>query len=128
MLRYLLLRPIAVSMTLLVSLALSVVLYLSLPVSLLPALDVPEITMAVRYPTGSPEEIEQNLLKPIREAMPSTYLGIISFLIGGDNEIFWFAMAVGTIGGLLFSAITISVFFTMLTVTNEKIKSNVMKK
>jgi multidrug efflux pump subunit AcrB len=69
MLRYLLQRPIAVSMTLLVSLALNVVLYLSLPVSLLPALDVPEITVAVRYPNGSPEEIEQNLLKPIREAM-----------------------------------------------------------
>ena len=69
MLRYLLQRPIAVSMTLLVSLALSVVLYLSLPVSLLPALDVPEITVAVRYPNSSPEEIEQNLLKPIREAM-----------------------------------------------------------
>ncbi|MFM8912080.1 MAG: efflux RND transporter permease subunit, partial [Flammeovirgaceae bacterium] len=69
MLRYLLQRPIAVSMTLLVSLALSVLLYLNLPVSLLPALDVPEITVAVRYPNGSPEEIEQNLLKPIREAM-----------------------------------------------------------
>ncbi|UXE68341.1 MAG: efflux RND transporter permease subunit [Chryseotalea sp. WA131a] len=64
MLRYLLQRPIAVSMTLLVSLALSVLLYLNLPVSLLPALDVPEITVAVRYPNGSPEEIEQNLLKP----------------------------------------------------------------
>ncbi len=48
---------------------LSVLLYLNLPVSLLPALDVPEITVAVRYPNGSPEEIEQNLLKPIREAM-----------------------------------------------------------
>ncbi len=69
MLRYLLQRPIAVSMTFLVSLALSVLLYLNLPVSLLPALDVPEITIAVRYPNGSPEEIEQNLLKPIREAL-----------------------------------------------------------
>ena len=69
MLRYLLQRPIAVSMTLFVSLALSVVLYFGLPVSLLPALDVPEITIAVRYPNASPEEIEQNLLKPIREAM-----------------------------------------------------------
>ncbi|MCZ8070237.1 MAG: efflux RND transporter permease subunit [Bacteroidota bacterium] len=69
MLRHLLQRPIAISMTLLVALVLSVVLYLNLPVSLLPDLDVPEITIAVRYPNASPEEIEQNLLKPIREAM-----------------------------------------------------------
>jgi multidrug efflux pump subunit AcrB len=56
-------------MTLLISLAMSVLLCLGLPASLLPALDVPEITIGVRYPNGSPEELEQNLLRPIREAM-----------------------------------------------------------
>jgi len=69
MLRYLLLRPIAVSMTLLVALVLSVIAYTHLPVSLLPTLDVPEITITIRYPNGSPEEIEQSILKPIRESM-----------------------------------------------------------
>ncbi len=69
MLRYLLSRPIAISMSLLVALALSVLAYQTLPVSLLPALDVPQITITVRYPNGSPEEIEQSILKPIRESM-----------------------------------------------------------
>ncbi|HCR53997.1 MAG TPA: hypothetical protein DIW27_06235, partial [Cytophagales bacterium] len=69
MLRYLLSRPIAISMSLLVTLALSVLAYQTLPVSLLPALDVPQITITVRYPNGSLEEIEQSILKPIRESM-----------------------------------------------------------
>ncbi|MBX2915959.1 MAG: efflux RND transporter permease subunit [Cyclobacteriaceae bacterium] len=69
MLRYLLSRPIAISMSLLVALALSVLAYRALPVSLLPALDVPQITITVKYPNGSPEEIEQSILKPIRESM-----------------------------------------------------------
>jgi len=69
MLRYLLLRPIAVSVILIAALAISLLVFFQLPVSLLPAIDVPEITIAVRYPNGSPEEIEQNILKPIRESM-----------------------------------------------------------
>jgi F0F1-type ATP synthase membrane subunit a len=56
MLRYLLQRPIAVSMTLFVSLA--------------------------------------------------NVVGLIPFLIGGQNEVFWFALAVGPVGGTVgFSAI-----------------------
>jgi len=69
MLRYLLSRPIAISMSLLVALALSLLAYRVLPVSLLPALDVPQITITVKYPNGSPEEIENSILKPIRESM-----------------------------------------------------------
>lgn len=45
----------------------SVVVYFQLPVSLLPEIDVPRILVKVQYPNGSPEFIENNLLRPIRE-------------------------------------------------------------
>jgi multidrug efflux pump subunit AcrB len=69
MLRFLLLRPIAVIMVLIACLAISVLAFFQLPVSLLPGIDVPEITVSVQYPNAPPEEIEQNILKPIRESM-----------------------------------------------------------
>jgi multidrug efflux pump subunit AcrB len=69
MLYFLLKRPIAVFMVLLVALSLSVLAFLKLPISLLPDKDVPEITVSVRFPNSPPEEIEQNILKPIRETM-----------------------------------------------------------
>ena len=52
----------------------------------------------------------RNLLKSIAgKAIPilltvlSTCFGLIPFLIEGQNEIFWFSLAIGTIGGLVFS-------------------------
>ncbi|GIV37706.1 MAG: cation transporter [Cyclobacteriaceae bacterium] len=69
MLRYLLHRPIAVSVTLTALAGLSVLALLRLPVSLLPEQDVPLITVTVNYPNSPPMEIEQNILKPIREAL-----------------------------------------------------------
>lgn len=69
MLRFLLLRPIAVIMALIACLAISILAFFHLPVSLLPGMDVPEITISAQYPNSPPEEIEQNVLKPIRESM-----------------------------------------------------------
>jgi multidrug efflux pump subunit AcrB len=37
----------------------------------------------------------------------STVVGLIPFLIYGQNEAFWFALGVGTIGGLMMSLIGI---------------------
>jgi multidrug efflux pump subunit AcrB len=71
MLRYLLHRPVAVSVTLITFAGLSVLALLRLPVSLLPEQDVPLITITVNYPNSPPLEIEQNILKPIRETMLS---------------------------------------------------------
>jgi multidrug efflux pump subunit AcrB len=85
MLRYLLSRPIAISMSLLAALVLSILAYRTLPVSLLPSLDVPEISITVRYPNGSPEEIEQSILKPIRESM-LTLTGIKASQSLAQNE------------------------------------------
>ncbi len=72
MLRYLLHRPVAVSVTLIALVGLSVLALLRLPVSLLPEQDVPLITVTVNYPNSPPMEIEQNILKPIRETLLAT--------------------------------------------------------
>ncbi|HRF33905.1 MAG TPA: efflux RND transporter permease subunit [Cyclobacteriaceae bacterium] len=52
-------------------------------------------------------------LKPIFLTILSTCLGLVPFLIGGQTEVFWFALAVGSIGGLLISL----VFTTLLLPT-----------
>lgn len=69
MVRFLLARPIAVGMTFLALLIFSIILFRTLPVSLLPPIDVPQIVIKVNYPNTSPESIEQNVLRPIREGM-----------------------------------------------------------
>lgn len=43
----------------------------------------------------------------------STVLGLIPFVWGGQKEIFWFAFAVGSMGGLLFSLIAILLYLPL---------------
>lgn len=69
MVRFLLARPIAVGMTFLALIVFSVIVFRTLPISLLPPIDVPQIVIKVSYPNASPESIEQNVLRPIRESM-----------------------------------------------------------
>ena len=42
---------------------------------------------------------------PILLTIMSTCFGLIPFIMEGQNEIFWFSLAIGTIGGLIFSMI-----------------------
>lgn len=42
---------------------------------------------------------------PILLTIMSTCFGLIPFIIEGQNEIFWFSLAIGTIGGLIFSMV-----------------------
>jgi multidrug efflux pump subunit AcrB len=60
-------------------------------------------------PKGS---YNRNLIKsvagkaiPILLTILSTCFGLIPFLVEGQNEVFWFSLAIGTIGGLVFSLI-----------------------
>jgi multidrug efflux pump subunit AcrB len=46
---------------------------------------------------------------PIVLTVLSTAAGLIPFLLGGRNEVFWHALAAGTIGGLTFSLLVITV-------------------
>ncbi|WP_194776338.1 efflux RND transporter permease subunit [Pararhodonellum marinum] len=69
MVKFLLARPIAVTMTFLALIVFSVIVFRTLPISLLPPIDVPQIVVKVNYPNASPESIEQNVLSPIREGL-----------------------------------------------------------
>lgn len=69
MVRFLLQRPIAVSMIFIALMVFAVIVFRALPISLLPPIDVPQIVIKVNYPNASPEAIEQNVLAPIRESL-----------------------------------------------------------
>ena len=49
----------------------------------------------------------------------STVAGLVPFLMYGQNEVFWFALGVGTIGGLLMSLVVI-VFYLPLFLGMKK--------
>ncbi|UCS92435.1 efflux RND transporter permease subunit [Echinicola marina] len=69
MVRFLLSRPIAVTMVFLALMVFSLIGFTKLPISLLPPIDVPQIVVKVNYPNASPEAIEQNVLSRIREGL-----------------------------------------------------------
>jgi multidrug efflux pump subunit AcrB len=49
-----------------------------------------------------------NKIAPIALSVLSTVLGMIPFLLQGDAEVFWFALAAGTMGGLSFSLVVLT--------------------
>ena len=57
---------------------------------------------------------------PILLTVLSTCVGLSPFLIGGQNEVFWFALAAGTVGGLLFSLVGVFFIGPVLMVTVKK--------
>jgi multidrug efflux pump subunit AcrB len=46
----------------------------------------------------------------------STALGIIPFLMRGRQEVFWYSLARGTIGGLLFSVLVLLVIIPVFMI------------
>ncbi|MBQ7773282.1 MAG: efflux RND transporter permease subunit [Bacteroidales bacterium] len=48
-----------------------------------------------------------NKIVPISLTVVSTVLGLIPFLMDGPEEVFWFAFAIGTMSGLLFSMLAL---------------------
>ena len=57
---------------------------------------------------------------PILLTILSTILGLTPFVIYGQNDVFWFALAVGTIGGLLYSLIIIIFYLPLLIIKKTK--------
>ena len=53
---------------------------------------------------------------PISLTIISTALGFIPFVYSGQNEVFWFALGVGTIGGLLFSFLAILIYLPLFSI------------
>ena len=66
MVKFLINRPIAVLISTLALIIFSVLSVMDLPISLLPSLDVPSLVIRVASPNTSAREIENNILKPIR--------------------------------------------------------------
>ena len=62
--------------------------------------------------------------QPIILTILSTCFGLVPFLMEGENEVFWFALAIGTIGGLIFSIVAV---FVCLPVFLIKRKAFIMK-
>jgi len=58
---------------------------------------------------------------PILLTVLSTCFGLVPFLIEGQNEIFWFSLAIGTIGGLVFSLV--GVFWIIPVLMWRKMKA-----
>jgi multidrug efflux pump subunit AcrB len=52
----------------------------------------------------------QGKIIPIALTVLSTVLGLVPFITEGDDEVFWFALAAGTMGGLIFSVLAIMIF------------------
>ncbi|KQB99427.1 efflux RND transporter permease subunit [Pedobacter sp. Hv1] len=52
-------------------------------------------------------KVVANRSKTIMLVIISSSCGLIPFLLEGQNEIFWFSLAIGTIGGLIFSTFAI---------------------
>lgn len=61
-----------------------------------------------------------NKIIPISLTIISTVLGLIPFLLYGQNDVFWFALAAGTIGGLLYSFLIITLVLPLLLVGSAK--------
>ncbi len=69
MVKFLIKRPIAVIMTLIAFLILGAITTLQIPVSLLPPIDIPEITVQVSYPNSDARQLENAVVKNIRQQL-----------------------------------------------------------
>jgi len=66
MVRYLISRPIAVTMIFIAFLLVGIVAINKIPISLMPDIEIPRITVQIDNPNMSAREIENNIVKPIR--------------------------------------------------------------
>lgn len=69
MIKYIIHRPIAVTMIIIAVVVIGVVSIEGLPVSLMPDVDIPQITVKVENPGASVQEIEQEAIAPLREQL-----------------------------------------------------------
>lgn len=69
MIRFLIQRPISVLMAFTACFIVGLVGYFSLPVSLLPDIPIPEITVQISAPDNSARELENTVVKPVRQQL-----------------------------------------------------------
>ncbi|MCB0639110.1 MAG: efflux RND transporter permease subunit, partial [Lewinella sp.] len=80
-------------------------------------------TVRRQFPGWSPFEVYAqayaNKITPILLTLGSTLLGLLPFLLGGPGEVFWFALAAGASGGLLFSIIVITLISPLVLISGK---------
>ncbi len=64
-------RPVGISMIVAFFVVLGLYSYYRIGVELLPALNTPYVTVTVRYPGASAESVEQEIVKPVEDALSS---------------------------------------------------------
>ena len=69
MIKRLITRPIAVTMSVIAIVVLGMVAVGYLPVSLMPAINIPQITVQVSAPGLSVREVDNTLLKPLKNQL-----------------------------------------------------------
>ncbi|HSF20360.1 MAG TPA: efflux RND transporter permease subunit [Vicinamibacteria bacterium] len=78
-------RPIATAMVLVSVLVLGVIALYRLPLAFLPDLDFPAVFITVPYPNSSPRQIEEQIVKPIEEAL-ATLPGVTKLSSQADAD------------------------------------------
>ena len=88
MVRFLIHRPIAVTMSFIAILILGLVAINYIPVSLMPDIDIPEITVQVSVPNTSARELENTVVKPLRrQLMQLAHLSDITSEARNENGV-----------------------------------------
>ncbi|MDP2060977.1 MAG: efflux RND transporter permease subunit, partial [Flavobacteriaceae bacterium] len=86
MVRFLIHRPIAVTMSFIAILVLGIAAMNYIPVSLMPDIDIPEITVQVSVPNTSARELENTVVKPLRrQLMQLSHLADITSEARNEN-------------------------------------------
>ncbi|MDR1755696.1 MAG: efflux RND transporter permease subunit [Culturomica sp.] len=69
MIRFLITRPVAVCLSFLAFFLLGIITYMNIPVSLLPDIPIPEITVQISGRNASARELENTLVRPVRQQL-----------------------------------------------------------
>ena len=69
-------RPVAILMVTLAAVVFGVFSYRLLPVELMPDISYPSLTVRTEYPGSAPQEVEENVTRPLEEA-----LGVVGGLV-----------------------------------------------
>ena len=69
-------RPVAILMVTLAAVVFGIFSYRLLPVELMPDISYPSLTVRTEYPGSAPEEVEENVVRPLEEA-----LGVVGGLV-----------------------------------------------
>ncbi|TDI48255.1 MAG: efflux RND transporter permease subunit [Acidobacteria bacterium] len=78
-------RPVTTGMVLVSVLVLGVIAFTRLPLAFFPDLDFPAVFVTVPYPNSSPQQIEEQIVKPIEEAL-ATLPGVTKMSSQADAD------------------------------------------